>query len=114
MYWGAARAWVLTFLGYLLLATGSAAGVAQSRRFLRLFQDEISVLAAAFSRYTPVGPFYMLREDPVSKPSRPRYPPISRGCRGAGSMALPRFDGRHDALPDGTFSLKILSCLDKP
>ena len=54
---------VLTFLGYFLLATGALLVWRNRDDFSVWFQDEISVLRRSFSRYTPVGPFYMLRED---------------------------------------------------
>jgi len=78
------------------------------------FQERFSVLRRSFSRYTPVGPFYMLAKIPVSRLSQPRLCAISRGCRAAVSMARCASDGRHDAFPAGLFPLKIFSCLDKP
>jgi hypothetical protein len=64
MYWGAGPALgLLTFLGYLLLATGALLVWRNRDDFSVWFQDEISVLRRSFSRYTPVGPFYALRED---------------------------------------------------
>lgn len=64
MYWGAGpELGLLTFLGYLLLATGALLVWRNRDDFSVWFQDEISVLRRSFSRYTPVGPFYALRED---------------------------------------------------
>jgi len=64
MYWGAGSAFgVLAFFGYLLLAMGALLVWRNRDDFSVWFQDEISVLRRSFSRYTPVGPFYMLRED---------------------------------------------------
>jgi hypothetical protein len=64
MYWGAGSALgLLTILGYLLLATGAALVWRNRDDFSIWFQDEISVLRRSFSRYTPVGPFYTLREE---------------------------------------------------
>jgi hypothetical protein len=64
MYWGASHALgLLTFLGYLLLATGALHVWRNRVDFYILVQDEISVLRRSFSRYTPAGPFYSLRED---------------------------------------------------
>jgi len=64
MYWGAGPGLgFLTFLGYLLLAVGAALVWRNRDDFSVWFQDEISVLRRSFSRYTPVGPFYMLREE---------------------------------------------------
>jgi hypothetical protein len=54
---------LLTFLGYLLLAVGSLQVWRNRVDFYILVQDEISVLRRSFSRYTPAGPFYSLRED---------------------------------------------------
>src|SRR3984893_861204 len=64
MYWGAGPTLgLLTFLGYLLLAMG-AAQVWRKRGDLAVWvQDEISIFRRTFSRYTPVGPFYSLREE---------------------------------------------------
>jgi hypothetical protein len=64
MYWGASHALgLLTFLGYLLLATGALHVWRNRVDFYILVQDEISVLRRSFSRYTLAGPFYGLRED---------------------------------------------------
>src|SRR6266403_5891598 len=63
MYWGAGSALgILTFFGYLLLAMGALLVWRNRDDFSVWFQDEISVLRRSFSRYTPVGSFYMLRE----------------------------------------------------
>jgi hypothetical protein len=64
MHWGAGSALGgLAFFGYLLLAMGALLVWRNRDDFSVWFQDEISVLRRSFSRYTPVGPFYMLRED---------------------------------------------------
>jgi hypothetical protein len=64
MYWGAGPGLgLLTILGYLLLAAGAALVWRNRDDFSVWFQDEISVLRRSFSRYTPVGPFYTLREE---------------------------------------------------
>ena len=64
MYWGAGPEFgLLTFLGYFLLATGVLLVWRNRDDFSVWFQDEISVLRRSFSRYTPAGPFYSLRED---------------------------------------------------
>jgi hypothetical protein len=64
MYWGAGPGLgLLTILGYLLLAAGAALVWRNRDDFSIWFQDEISVLRRSFSRYTPVGPFYTLREE---------------------------------------------------
>ena len=64
MHWGAGPGLgLLTFFGYLLLATGALLVWRNRDDFYVWFQDEISVLRRSFSRYTPVGPFYILREE---------------------------------------------------
>jgi hypothetical protein len=64
MYWGAGPEFgLLTFLSYFLLATGALLVWRNRDDFSVWFQDEISVLRRNFSRYTPVGPFYILREE---------------------------------------------------
>src|SRR6266478_4783481 len=64
MYWGAGSALgVLTFFGYLLLAMGALLVWRNRDDFSVWFQDEISVLRRSFSRYTPVDPYYILREE---------------------------------------------------
>jgi hypothetical protein len=64
MYWGAGPALgLLTFLGYVLLALGAARVWRNRDDFSVWVQDEISIFRRTFSRYTAVGPFYMLREE---------------------------------------------------
>jgi hypothetical protein len=64
MHWGTGPGLgLLTFFGYLLLATGALLVWRNRDDFYVWFQDEISVLRRSFSRYTPVGPFYILREE---------------------------------------------------
>jgi hypothetical protein len=64
MYWGAGSALgLLTFLGYVLLAMGAARVWRNRDDFSVWVQDEISIFRRTFSRYTPVGPFYSLREE---------------------------------------------------
>jgi hypothetical protein len=64
MYWGAGpTVGPLTFLGYLLLAMGGARVWRNRDDFSVWVQDEISIFRRTFSRYTPVGPFYSLREE---------------------------------------------------
>jgi hypothetical protein len=64
VYWGAGPALgLLTGLGYLLLALGAARAWRQRDDFSIWVHDEISIFRRTFSRYTPVGSFYMLREE---------------------------------------------------
>lgn len=64
MYWGAGPALgPLTFLGYLLLAMGALLVWRNRDDFSVWVQDEISVMRRNFSRYTPAGPFYSIREE---------------------------------------------------
>jgi hypothetical protein len=64
MYWGAGPGLgLLTILGYLLLATGAALVWRNRDDFSVWVHDEISIFRRTFSRYTPVGPFYILREE---------------------------------------------------
>ena len=54
---------LLTFFGYLLFATGAAL-VWRHRDDVSVWvHDEISIFRRNFSRYTPIGPFYSLREE---------------------------------------------------
>ena len=63
-YWGAGPGLgFLAVLGYLLLAMGAALVWRNRDDFSVWVQDEISVLRRSFSRYTPAGPFYALREE---------------------------------------------------
>ena len=64
MYWGSGpQIGLLTCLGYLLLAMGAALVWRNRGDFSVWVHDEISIFRRTFSRYTPVGPFYMLREE---------------------------------------------------
>jgi len=64
MYWGAGPALgLLTCIGYLLLALGAVRVWRQRDDFSIWVHDEISIFRRTFSRYTPVGSFYMLREE---------------------------------------------------
>lgn len=64
MYWGAGpELGLLTCIGYLLLAMGCALVWRNRGDFSVWMHDEISIFRRTFSRYTPVGPFYMLREE---------------------------------------------------
>src|SRR6267143_532267 len=64
MNWGAGPALgLLTIFGYLLLLTGATLLWRNRGEFSVWIQDEISVFRRNFSRYTPVGPFYAIREE---------------------------------------------------
>src|ERR1700682_4069922 len=64
MNWGAGPALgPLTIFGYLLLLAGSALLWRNRGEFSVWVQDEISVFRRNFSRYTPAGPFYAIREE---------------------------------------------------
>jgi hypothetical protein len=64
MYWGAGpELGLLTCVGYLLLAMGGTLVWRNRGEFYVWMHDEISIFRRTFSRYTPVGPFYMLREE---------------------------------------------------
>jgi hypothetical protein len=64
MNWGAGPALgLLTVSGYLLFLAGAAL-VWHKRGELSVWvQDEISAFRRNFSRYTPAGPFYAIREE---------------------------------------------------
>jgi hypothetical protein len=64
MYWGSGpELGLLTCLGNLMLATGAAMMWRNRGDFSVWVSDEITIFRRTFSRYTPVGPFYMLREE---------------------------------------------------
>jgi hypothetical protein len=64
MVWGAGPALgLLTILGYLLLAMGALLVWRNREDFSVWIHDEISIFRRTFSRYTPVGPFYTLRDE---------------------------------------------------
>src|ERR1700730_488980 len=74
MYWGAGPTLgLLTFLGYLLLAMGAARVWRNRGDFSVWVQDEISIFRRTFSRYTPAGPFYSLREESRFKAIPPSF-----------------------------------------
>jgi hypothetical protein len=53
----------LTVFGYLLFLAGAALMWRSRGDFFVWFQDELSFFRRNFSRYTPAGPFYALREE---------------------------------------------------
>ncbi|SRR5712691_8010148 len=64
MNWGAGPALgLLTILGYLLFPAGAALIWRSRGDFIVWFQDELSFFRRNFSRYTPAGPFYVIREE---------------------------------------------------
>lgn len=64
MNWGAGPALgLLTITGYLLFVAGAALVWRNRVEFSVFVQDELSVFRRNFSRYTAIGPFYMIREE---------------------------------------------------
>ncbi|HEV1995025.1 MAG TPA: hypothetical protein VGR03_11900 [Candidatus Acidoferrum sp.] len=64
MNWGTGPALgLLTVSGYLLFMAGVALVWRSRSDFSVWFQDELSVFRRNFSRYTPAGPFYAIREE---------------------------------------------------
>ena len=64
MNWGTGPALgLLTVFGYLLFMAGAALVWRNRGEFSVWVQDEISVFRRYFSRYTPAGPFYAIREE---------------------------------------------------
>jgi hypothetical protein len=54
---------LLTVSGYLLFMAGAALMWRTRGEFFVWFHDELSIFRRNFSRYTPVGPFYAIREE---------------------------------------------------
>jgi hypothetical protein len=64
MNWGAGPGLgPLTVVGYLLFLAGAALMWRSRSDFSVWFHDELSFFRRNFSRYTPAGPFYTLREE---------------------------------------------------
>ena len=64
MNWGAGPALgLLTVSGYLLFLAGAALMWRSRSDFSIWFHDELSFFRRNFSRYTPAGPFYAIREE---------------------------------------------------
>ena len=64
MNWGAGPALgLLTVFGYLLFLAGARLAGRSRGDFSVWFQDELSFFRRNFSRYTPAGPFYAIREE---------------------------------------------------
>ena len=74
MIWGAGPALgLLTFCGYLLFLLGAAVVWRNRSNFLLWIQDEISFFHRSFSRYTPVGAFYISRSESSRFKEVPNY-----------------------------------------
>jgi hypothetical protein len=89
MNWGAGPPLgPLTFFGYLICTVGAALVWRHRGDFFVYFQDELSVFRRNFSRFIPIGPFYIPREDsrlkaiPTSVIRSVRRLPRSRFNRG--------------------------------
>jgi hypothetical protein len=64
MNWGTGPALgLLTVSGYLLFMAGAALMWRTRGDFFVWLHDEFSIFRRNFSRYTPVGPFYFIREE---------------------------------------------------
>jgi len=64
MNWGAGPALgLLTVVGYLVFLAGATLVWRNRGEFSVWFHDELSFFRRNFSRYTPAGPFYALREE---------------------------------------------------
>lgn len=64
MIWGTGPALgLLSFCGYLLCLTGAGVLWRKRNSFLIWVQDEISIFQRSFSRFIPVGPFYIPRAE---------------------------------------------------
>ena len=64
MYWGAGPdLGLLTVLGYLFFVAGAAYLWRARESVFFWFYSEASVTRRTLSRYTPIGPFYGLREE---------------------------------------------------
>ena len=73
MNWGAGPTLgLLTVVGYLVFLAGATLVWRNRGDFFVWFQDELSFFRRNFSRYTPAGPFYAIREE-----SRFRAIPVS-------------------------------------
>jgi len=74
MFWGAGPALgLLTLCGYLLFLFGAAIVWRNRSSFLLWVQDEISFFHRTFSRFTPVGPFYIPRSESSRLREVPHY-----------------------------------------
>lgn len=64
MIWGTGPALgLLTVFGYLLFMAGAALMWRSRGEFFIWFHDELSFFRRNFSRYTPTGNFYAIREE---------------------------------------------------
>lgn len=64
MNWGAGPGLgLLTVVGYLVFLAGATRMWRNRGEFSVWFHDELSFFRRNFSRYTPAGPFYAIREE---------------------------------------------------
>ncbi len=64
MFWGIGPSLgLLTLFGYLICTVGAALVWRHRDDFFVYLQDEFSVFRRNFSRFTPIGPFYIPREE---------------------------------------------------
>jgi hypothetical protein len=64
MYWGSGSTLgLLTCLGYAVFAVGAFSLWRHRAEFYFWVDDELSTLRRNFSRYVPVGPFYLRRAE---------------------------------------------------
>ena len=74
MSWGAGPALgLLTLCGYLLFLFGAARVWRNRSNFVLWVHDEISFFHRSFSRFMPVGPFYVPRSDSSRFKEVPHY-----------------------------------------
>ena len=74
MNWGAGSSLgLLTFCGNWLFLFGVAVIWRNRDNFLLWVQDEVSFFHRSFSRFTPVGPFYIPRSDSSRLKEVPHY-----------------------------------------
>src|SRR5215470_3037084 len=68
MFWGTGpELGILTLCGYFLFLIGSVFAWRNRNNFPVWFQDEISIFHSSFSRFVPVGSFYIPRTESCVK-----------------------------------------------